>query len=131
MIMDEIYFSDKEYIEDYIIELKKNIFGEDSEAIGKIYKDFLFETFDADKKLQEMVSNRFGDNYISIVIIPTKETEALDSFYFQLFPKNEEKVKRRVEIIYQDFCKICFENVKPVFIRLMEYFDRLESGLEP
>ena len=91
-----------------------------AEAMEKINEQAYKE---ADKRLQKMVEEKFSDDFISIVTIPSHDIQDLDSFYFQLVSKSEQKIKKRQEIIYQEFCQICFGHIKPFYSRLVERFD--------
>ena len=123
IIINDYIISDLEDINTLIDVCKKTAYKQDLLEITDIYEQFLLECYDADKRLQEMVFNRFGDDYISFVLIPTQETEDLSSFSFQLANKNDILIKRRDEIIFKDFCDICFKNIVPLHDRLISYYE--------
>lgn len=123
IIINDYIISEIEDINFFVDNLRKSAYKEDLLGVADIYEQFLLECYDADKKLQEMVYNRFGDNYVSFVIIPTKEIENLSSFSFQLANTNDEVVKRRFEVFYRDFCTTCFKDIVPFHDRLIKYYE--------
>lgn len=124
LVMNETFFPTKESIELLIQDMEKNAYKEEYVAATQIHHEFLLECFDADEKLQKMVVDNFGDNYISFVILPIQPGEKLDAFSFKLIREDEKKIKKRDELIYRELCDICFGDIKPFFNRLVDYYEQ-------
>ena len=123
IIFNEYTISSVEEINFFMENFRKAAYKEDFVKVADVYEEFLFECHEADVKLQQMISDRLGDDYISFVIIPTQDTDDLTSFLFQLANVNNFVVKRRYEIIYQEFCEKCFKNVTPLYVRLVKFYE--------
>jgi hypothetical protein len=124
LVMSDMFFFSKEVIEKVISNIKENTYHDKYRDAADIHYDFLMECFDADEKLQKMVFDKIGEDYISFVILPINPTERLDSFSFSLVHVDNKKVKKRDDLIYKDLCKICFGEIKPLFWRLVDFYEK-------
>ncbi len=123
IVINDLVFETFEEASIIFDELEKRKTRKDHDKIIEIYDKFLRECFRADKKLNEMVLDKFGEEYHSFVILPIEEIEDLSSFSFLLTPPDGvEKIKKRQELLYRKLCDICFGNVKPFYVRLMDYY---------
>ena len=128
IVFDEMFIYSEEMVEELVEVLKKNAYKEDLVEASNIFHDFLIECLDADRRLQEMTSEKLGDKYISFVILPVEDVDDLLAFSFQLAHEDDIKIKRREEIRYRDLCDICFGGIKPYYLRLLEFYDDLEKN---
>lgn len=123
IVIDELILPTLESIEGFKEQMLQNAYKDDFVDISNLYYDFLLECFDADKKLQDMVFEKISDRYISFTILPIKDTDNLDSFSFSLVSEDDEDIKKRDELMYRNFCDICFGNIKPYYTRLLEFYE--------
>lgn len=111
---------------DYVCSFFKEEYSykEDYQKVAdKIFKPFLTECYYADKRLQKMVNKRLGDDFVSLVIIPTNANNRLDVIHFELSPKKDDmKIKKRHKNIHRGLCNICFKDIEPVLDRLYNYY---------
>lgn len=122
IIIKDMLITDIEEIDLLINEIQKNSYKEDYKIITDIYYSFLLQCYDADIRLQQMVSEQIGEDFISFVVLPIEETDDLDSFGFRLAHEENIKVKKRDELIFNDLCNICFGGIKPFYTRILEAF---------
>ena len=115
-------FTSREDVINFCSEIKKAAYKEEYEILSDMYLDFLLECFDADVRLQKMVFDRFGEDYLCLVILPVNNFEDLQSYSFELLIRNDKKVRKRDEKIFQEFCDICFKNIKPFYNRLFDFY---------
>lgn len=124
IVINKQFFPNKESIDLLIEELMKNSYKDVYKDLTQIYAELLYQCLDADIKLQQMVLDNISDDFISFVILPILEIEDLDSFSFELASLNEDvHIKKRDELKYQEYCDICFGNIKPLYTRFYEYFN--------
>ncbi len=123
IIVEEVIIPDIETLDSFLQHIQDSIYKEEHKIYYEIYYSFLMECYEADKRLQGMVSDKMRDDLISLVFLPLKETRKLDEFYFELFSEEDKKIKKREELMYQDFCKICFGGIKPYYNRLIDYYN--------
>lgn len=123
IVIDEIGIASLEDIEFIVEKLKENAYKDDYKVVAEMYHEFLLKCFDADIRLQEMVLERLGEDFISFVILPVEDVDDLTAFSFQLANKEDKKITRRDEIIYKDFCDVCFGGIKPFYLQLLEFYD--------
>ena len=123
IIINDIAFLRLEDIDYFIEELNKQAYKEEYKVITDIYYSFLLECYDADIRLQEMILEKLGEDYIPFVILPILDTEDLDSLSFELAANEGVKIKKRDELIFKELCDICFGNIKPFYTRVIDYFD--------
>lgn len=122
IVIDDIILSTREDIDHFVDLMRTQAYKEDHEVICDMYLEFLLETLEADENLQQKVTERFGEDYVSFTIIPFQDYDDLRSFSFQLASTEEKDIKKREEIVFQDYCKTCFEGVSPFYFRLWEKF---------
>lgn len=122
IIIDNMALPNLEAIMEFIKILDDNSYKKEHEDIIEMYQAFLIECFEADQRLQQMVFDRLGEEYISFSIIPINDTEDLNSFSFQLAIEDSLEIKKRDELIYQDLCDICFGGIEPFYTRLSNYY---------
>lgn len=123
MVIEDMGFTTLESINVFVEEMKKNAYKEEFVQAANIYSDYLTECFYADERLQQMVVENLSEDYISFVILPIRNTDDLNSFSFELASKNNDKIKRREEIKYKELCEICFGMVRPIYPRLLEFYE--------
>lgn len=131
LVLGDTILETEEIINALTEQMKANAYKEEYEDITDIHYNFLMECFEADKKLQKMVTDRFGEGFISFVFLPIKDTDPLNTFGFRLMfydtDENFVGVKKRYEIIYQDFCNTCFGSFVPFYDRIVEYYENREG----
>lgn len=122
IVIDDVILSTEENVNHFVDLMRTQAYKKEHEEICDMYLDFLLETLEADIELQKKVIERFGEDYVSFTIIPFQDYDDLRSFSFQLASTEDKEIKRRDELIFQDYCKTCFQYVKPFYIRLAERF---------
>ena len=122
IIISDIAFFKLEDIDLLIEEMYKNSYKQEYKDITEIYHSFVLECYEADIRLQQMVFEKFGEDYIPFVILPLRDTDDLDGISFELANKEDVKIKKRDEIIFKDLCDICFGGIKPFYTRVIEKF---------
>ena len=122
IVINDVIFDDIKKIEILAKALYDKAYKEEYKIGSNLYKDYLLDCFEADIKLQELVSKNISDDYISFVILPINDTDDLMSFSFELASMSGSRIKRREQIKYEDFCRLCFENIVPFFERVSLFF---------
>lgn len=122
IFIKDLFIETLEQIDIVIDEASNYIYKEGQEDIFRIFREYLIDCHYADVKLQEMVTNRFGDDYVSFVILPIEEIDDWGSYSFSLVSMSGKKIKKRDELIYSEFCDLCFQFIRPFSYRLNDFF---------
>ena len=122
IVINDVIFESLEQIEVFAQAVKNDSYKEEHKIAADFYKDYLLECFDADIKLQELVSNNLSEDYISFVILPVDFYEDLSSFSFELASLTGQKIKKRDEIRYNGYCDACFKDIVPFFNRVIDFY---------
>lgn len=120
IVIHDSILESKEQIKKLITYMEKDVYKDDLYNFVNLFHDYLMDCFDADEKLQEMVTKNLSDEYICFSILPVKETEDFDSFGFELVSKTKDKIKKREEKMFENYCNICFGSVKTYKDRLLD-----------
>ena len=119
----DVFIETREQIDILLEELFKYVYKEEHKDVLEIFNKYLIDCHYADVKLQEMVESRFGDDYMSFVILPIEDIDDWGSYSFSLVSKSGDKIKKRDELIYGDLCDLCFQFVEPFAYRLTNFYE--------
>ena len=110
ILIDEIALSNEADIVEYLAFFKEDIHTREQELSYEVIETYIYNVFEADQKLQKLVSN-ISTDLISCVILPVNEEDDFDIFKFRLINSNDEKIRKREELLYHNYCDQCFGNV--------------------
>ena len=95
--------------------------SQQKESCG-IIEDYIKRVFEADQKLQKMVSENLSKDLISCVILPYEDYHNFDDFKFSLINPEDGKIRKRDELVYKNYCDICFGSVPGLFTLSLAYY---------
>ena len=124
IVIEDTIFDSVEMIESFIEVLRQGAYKEEFLLVSDIYYGFLLDCFDADIRLQEMVNDNLSEDLLSFVKLPLSDTENIETYYFSLQYVDGGRVGKRDELIYGNFCDVCFGGVKPFYTRLLEFYQK-------
>ena len=122
IVIDETFLQDLDDINSLLDYMYRHRYKEEHDIGYKLYKDFILECHHADVKLQKIVSTKMSEDFVSLVVLPFRETDDLSTYSFKLVSKSGDKIKKRDEKKYYGFCYECFKNIVPFYERVLEYY---------
>lgn len=114
----EVLLSDKEQLNEFCDILMGETYNETSKNGIRILIRYLYDCFDAEQQLIDMVHQRMSEDIIPIVSIEFHEFTDLNELDFLLMSTEDREFTFYEEMLFNELCDICFGNVKGLFDRL-------------
>lgn len=116
---NEILLADKQELDMFIEGLKGEIFNEYSRNGVLIFEKYIYECYDAEERLIEMMHERMGEDLFPVLCINTDECSDLNQIDFMIMSSQEDReFTHQEEVVFHRLCDICFGHIKGFYDRI-------------
>lgn len=69
-----------------------------------VFKNYIDDCRELDSQIQNEVSTKISPDLISVMEVPTDETDDFTEIIFNIYNKNDKPIKKREEMLYEEIC---------------------------
>ena len=69
-----------------------------------VFRDYINDCIELDSQIQNEVSNKISPDLISVMEVPTDETDNFFELELNIYNKDGKPIKKREELLYNEIC---------------------------
>lgn len=122
ILLNEVEVFDENDLNHFLEYLDSIAYTDQQKEDTKIMVDYVTRVFEANQKLQTMVSENLSEDLLSCVILPFRPIDNFDEFKFKLINVENGKIRKRDTLMYEKYCDICFGSVPGIYSLALAYY---------